>query len=74
MASKAKTAKIGKKRVAKFNVDKTKLMNALKKETPVTKVAEQMGLPKEAKPYVFNAIKRLGDKVVKVKPGVYKLA
>lgn len=74
MTSKVKTAKTGKKRVAKFSVDMEKLTAALKKETPVTQIAEQMGLPKEAKPYVFNAIKRMGDTVVKVKPGVYKLA
>jgi len=61
-----------KKRVAKFNIDKEKLMSVLEKETSVTKIVEQMGLPKEAKPYVFNAIKRIG--AVKVKPGVYKLA
>lgn len=73
MTSKVK-AKAKSVRTPKYSVDMTKLAAALKKEIPVTKVAEQMGLPKEAKPYVFNAIKRLGDKVKKVKPGVYKLA
>lgn len=74
MTSKAKTAKTGAKRVAKYSVDIAKLTTALKKETSVTDVAKQMGLPTEAKPYVYNAIKRMGDKVVKVSPGVYKLA
>lgn len=73
MTSKAKTAKTGKKRVAKYSVDMAKLTAALKKETSVTDVAKQMGFPPEAKPYVYNAIKRMGDTVVKVKPGVYKL-
>jgi hypothetical protein len=58
-------------RTPKYSVDMEKLREALKKETPVSQIAKDMGFPNEAKPYLFNAIKRL--KATKVSPGVYKL-
>jgi len=60
----------------KFSVDLEKVKEQLSTEISVTKILENLGLPKEAKPYIFNAIKRLqkkGAKIVKVKAGVYKL-
>jgi hypothetical protein len=61
---------------AKFKVDLEALKKQLSKEIAVTQILENLGLPKEAKPYVFNGISRLqkeGTNVVKVKPGVYKI-
>jgi hypothetical protein len=59
----------------KFKVDLEALKKQLSKEIAVTQILENLSLPKEAKPYIFNAIKRLqkkGVNIVKVKPGVYK--
>lgn len=61
---------------AKFKIDLEALKKQLSKEIAVVQILENLGLPKEAKPYVFNAISRLqkaGTNVVKVKPGVYKI-
>lgn len=63
--------------MAKFQIDLEKLKEVLRKETSVTEIVKNMELPKEAKPYVFNAIKVLqkqGVNIIKVKPGVYNIS
>lgn len=57
--------------MAKYQIDVEKMKEELKNEISVTQLLEKLGLPKEAKPYIFHVIKKLN--AMKVKPGVYKL-